>query len=440
MWMRKRLDIGWTDLLAGAWFVCLPGGRTAAQQKVEKEWSTNGGALACLSVRSGWDLLLGALALPPGGEIAMSALTIPDMARIAVHHGLTPVPVDLDLETAGPNLESLQRSITSATRAVLVDHLFGSRVRMEPIVAIAHAHGLLVIEDCAQAYDGGEYQGHPDSDVALFSFGPIKTVTALGGGVVRVRSPELLEKMRRRQSLYPIQPRMRFLFRLAKYALLKTLSSRVPFSALVRCASAAGFDYDRLVNGAVRGFPGTAFMAHIRQRPSGPLLALLRRRLRRFNRQRFDRRAALGRRLHRLLERHVFCPGAKAATHTHWVFPILAANPREVIAALRDAGFDATQGQSMAAVLPPVDRPEAAPFFTIDALAPMVFLPLYPEMPLSALETMADVVVRVCRRPAFLDIETRVLLIDDSISNAKTVLAEHQEPIADPAPRECFTR
>ena len=55
----------------------------------------------CLSVRSGWDLLLHVLAWPAGSEVIVSAITHPDMIRILRAHGLVPVPVDVDLDTLG---------------------------------------------------------------------------------------------------------------------------------------------------------------------------------------------------------------------------------------------------------------------------------------------------------------------------------------------------
>ncbi len=83
----------------------------------------------------------------------------------------------------------------------------------------------------------------------------------------------------------------------------------------------------------------------------------------------------------KLLEGKVVCPGTSLHEHVHWVFPILVDNPEEVIAALRKAGFDATQGQSMATVAPPADRPEITPCRAANVLAAMVYLPIYPEMP-----------------------------------------------------------
>ena len=147
----------------------------------------------------------------------MSAVTIPDMVRIIEHHQLVPVPVDVDGPTLQPVLEHFERSITPRTRAILVAHLFGTHIEMGPIVELARQHDLLVIEDCAQAFVGSAYAGHPDSDCALFSFGPIKTATALGGAVVRVRDAELRSRMRDLQNAYPMQSRSAYLKRLVKY-------------------------------------------------------------------------------------------------------------------------------------------------------------------------------------------------------------------------------
>ena len=64
--------------------------------------------LVCLSVRSGFDLLLQALALPAGSEILVSAVTHPDMVNIIERHDLRAVPVDLDLATLAPRAEAIR--------------------------------------------------------------------------------------------------------------------------------------------------------------------------------------------------------------------------------------------------------------------------------------------------------------------------------------------
>jgi perosamine synthetase len=403
MKVRKRLDIGWRDLFWGASWTCLPRRHVGVQRHVEETWSSDDDTLVCFSVRSGFDLLWETLHLAPQSEVLISALTIPDMAKIIRSHGLTPVPVDLDVDTAAPDMASLRRAITPAARAIVVAHLFGARIPMDPIVTVAKEHGLLVIEDCAQAFDGGIYHGHPESDVVMFSFGPIKTATALGGAVFRVRDRPLLQRMRELQSRYPLQGRLAYLRRVLKYAMLKALSSQPVFTVLTGVWTMMGYDYDRFVNRQTRGFPGPEFLRRIRQQPSTPLLAVLDRRLRRYDARRLARRTSRGQLMASLLEGRVVCPGTALHEHVHWVFPILVDNPEEVIAALRKAGFDATQGQSMATVAPPADRPETAPRQAANVLAAMVYLPIYSEMPERAIRKMARVVLSTAAPPRFLD-------------------------------------
>ena len=259
---------------------------------------------------------------------------------------------------------------------------------------VAKQRRLLVIEDCAQAFAGRQYHGHPDSDVSMFSFGPIKTATALWGAVLRVRDPELLERMRARQADYPIQTRRTYLRRLLKYAALKAFSTRPVFGAVMRACRVMGRDHDQLINGSVRGFRGEDLLARIRQQPSTPLLALLARRLRTFNSERLADRASKGELLVELLKDQVACPGATMAPHTHWVFPVLVDDPDEVIALLRQSGYDATQGQSLCVVAAPAERPELDPTDARDVLEKVVFLPLYPEMPKRAVRKMARVLLR----------------------------------------------
>ncbi len=129
MKVRKRLDIGWRDLFWGASWTCFPRRHVGVLRHVEETWSHGShddDTLVCLSVRSGFDLLWETLQLPPQSEVLISALTIPDMAKIVQSHGLLPVPVDLDVGTATPDIASLRRAITPASRAIVVAHLFGA--------------------------------------------------------------------------------------------------------------------------------------------------------------------------------------------------------------------------------------------------------------------------------------------------------------------------
>jgi dTDP-4-amino-4,6-dideoxygalactose transaminase len=389
MWARKRIDVSWTDLAFGATRCLLPASRPVAAQRVEAMWSAAGDAFASLSVRTAFDLLLAALELPRGSEVLVSAVTIRDMTRIIEEHGLVPVAVELDAATMAPDLDHLEQAVTPATRAILVAHLFGGRIDLGPLVELAAEHDLLVIEDCAQAYAGPEFTGHPAAVASMFSFGPIKTATALGGALVRVRDPAVLARMRRRQAEYPPQGRWAFLRRLAKYAGLKAISTRPVYGALVRLCRLLGVDHDRLVNGAVRGFAGDGFFRRIRRQPCAALLTLLERRVRRFNLRRLKTRAACGEALLERLAGIEVCPGAANVPHSHWVFPLLVADPPGAIAALAVAGFDATQGQSLVVVEPPDDRPELDPRVTRHTMSKVIYLPCYPELPPDAIERQA---------------------------------------------------
>lgn len=391
MWSRKRIDIGWFDLAAGV-LACLYAHRERSQSRLESAWSPQGDSMACLSVRSGLDLLLEALQLAPGSEVLVSAVTIPDMPRILEAHGLVPVPIDLQPESMAPSAEQVRAAITPQTRALLVAHLFGGRSDLEPLLKVAQAHGLAVWEDCAQAFDG-QYHGHAEADVSFFSFGPIKTATALGGALVRVQDADVLAAMRRIQTTWPVQRRWAFFCRLMKYACLKALSQRAPFSVFVRLLRLARVDHDRALNRAVRGFAGPDFFARIRKQPSAPLLALLARRVQRFRRDVLARRARLGRMLLKELSPAVVCPGSEQREHSFWVFPVLCHNPRRLIDRLWKAGFDATQGESMRVVPLPAGHPAPEPETAHRLLEELVYLPCYAEMTEEAVRRMAAVVL-----------------------------------------------
>lgn len=394
MWSRKRLDLGWDDLLAAAARTVVSPDRDSLTAEIEYQWSPAGDAIACLSVRSAFDLLLASLELPRGSEVLVSAVTIGGMLRIIEAHGLVAVPVDVDALTMSPRADALARGLSPRTRAVLVAHLFGGRIEMRPFTDFARRHELLLIEDAAQAYAGPAYTGHPAADVSLFSFGPIKTATALGGGLARVRDRRIVARMREIHSGWPVQSRSEFLARVIKYASLKTASSRPIYAALVRACRLAGCDHDRFVNGSVRGFAERDFFARIRQRPSAPLLSLLNRRLKQFDDRRIVRRALRAEQIMVGRRGTAFFPGSACEPHTHWLLPMWSTDPRRLIQLLASEGFDATQGQSLVVVPPPDGRPELDPVVARRVLNGIIFLPCYPEMNCQAVARIARVVAR----------------------------------------------
>jgi len=219
MFPRKQLDIRWVDLAHAALYCAFPRSIRAKEAELEGMFASPFPVLSAFTVRTGFDLCLGALGLPAGSEILMSALTIKEMVNIAKHHGLVPVPLDIESRTLAPEIATIEDAITERTRAIVIAHLFGTRMPMGPVIELAKKHGILVIEDCAQAFTGQDYTGHPETDVAMFSFGSIKTMTALGGALLRVKDADLLRKMRVIQRTHPAQTRKEF----AKIVLTHTI-------------------------------------------------------------------------------------------------------------------------------------------------------------------------------------------------------------------------
>jgi hypothetical protein len=351
--------------------------------------------LVCLSVRSGWDLWLGAQGLRAGDEILVSAITHPDMIRIIREHGLRAVPVDIDPETLAPRPKMLEAALTARTRVVLVAHLFGGRMDLGPVSRFARERGLLLVEDCAQAFQGPERMGDPAADVSMYSFGTLKTSTALGGAMLRVGDREVLGRMRGIQASYPSQGRGGYLKKLLRILGVLIVSRPLPYGLFARACTRFGCDLDALVGGAVRGFPSDApaatFFRRLRHRPSAPLLGMLCRRLRTFDEKRLAKRASTGSRFVRRLRVVDLHPGLHSLQRTHWLFPVIVADPEGLVADLRRCGLDASQATSSIIV---VEAPAgcSSPAEASLMMSGVVFLPVYPELPSQAFDVMSGLV------------------------------------------------
>jgi perosamine synthetase len=395
MYARHRLDISVEDIAFGV----LWHSRRLKREKLEGEvlrlCSLEEEGLVCFSVRSGWDLWLGAQGLWAGDEVLVSAVTHPDMVRIISEHGLRAVPVDIDPWTLTPRSCVLEAAFTPRTRVVLVAHLFGGRMDLGGVAKFARERGVLLVEDCAQAFKGPKRMGDPLADVSMYSFGTLKTSTALGGAILRVRDREVLDRMRWIQASYPSQGRGGYLKKLLKVLGLVTVSRPGLYGLLARACRRLGSDLDALVSGVVRGFPprepATMFLWRLRHRPSAPLLAMLSRRLRTFDGERLARRASTGERFARRLRVVDLHPGQRSLQRTHWLFPVVVEDAEALIASLRRRGLDASQATSSIAVVEaPAGR--TLPSEASLMMSGVVFLPVYPELPAQAFDVMAGLV------------------------------------------------
>ncbi|MEB3242839.1 MAG: DegT/DnrJ/EryC1/StrS family aminotransferase [Cyanobacteriota bacterium] len=156
-------------------------------------------AIGCNSGTDALILALRGLGIGPGDEVITSSFSFFATAEAISAVGATPVFVDVGDDTYLLDLERIEAAITPATRALLPVHLFGRPVDMERLTAIARAHGLLVVEDCAQA-TGASWAGRPVGswgDAGCFSFFPTKNLGAAGdGGAVVCRDPALAQRVR----------------------------------------------------------------------------------------------------------------------------------------------------------------------------------------------------------------------------------------------------
>jgi perosamine synthetase len=384
MWPRKPPDITWSDLASAKLNCFMPWRKPPTAAKVVGDWFPANEAILALSVRSGLDLLLTALDLPPGSEAIVTSPTIPDMARVLREHGVTPVPVAIDGATLEPALDDLRRAITPRTKLLLVAHLLGARVEMAPIVQLAAEHGLMVVEDCAQAYVGATYAGHPQSDVMLFSFGPIKTATSLGGAVVRVRDPHLHQKMNQIESSYRRLPQRTFLARVLKYSLMRLLTYPRIFGMVIAFLKRRGKTADEAISPLVRGFALGDLLPQLRHQPTAAQMWLLARRLSQFptkGQPRLDLRTQRGNAIAQTVPQPSFIAGRLNSTHTHWVIALVTANREQLAAALQPHGFDATILSGMTDLLPS-DSPTW--------LQQTVFLPEIMNMPEREFQRLLD--------------------------------------------------
>jgi perosamine synthetase len=376
---RHRLDLAGGDVLTGLWATVRQPDPAAAEAMVLRAAGLTDRGLACLSVRSAWDLLLQVLAWPVGGEVIVSAITHPDMVTILRQHGLRAVPVDLDLATLAPRVEDLERACTARTRAVLVAHLFGGRIDLAPIAGFARRHDVLLVEDSAQAFTGVHSLAPSAADVSLFSFGMIKTGSAVGGALVTVGDAELLSSMRKEQDSWPTLSRFGYATKLAKAGGLAVFNDPRRFGVLYRWCRRLGIDLDGMINSSTRSFAaGEALRTKIRRRPAPALLAVLSRRLRRVDGDRLSRRAAMGEELRAGLPAAYLHPGDRLLRRTHWLFPVLAPDPAALVAALADAGIDVSTGTSNLEAVPSDDGSISEHAGRL--MSSIVYLPSYPEL------------------------------------------------------------
>lgn len=200
---RQENDIrnALTSIVDGGWYIL--GKETEA---FEREFATYCGTKYCLGVANGLDALVMIFEaykllgrLQEGDEIIVPANTFIASVLAVSRAGLKPVLVEPAEGTFNIDPARARAAITPRTRGILPVHLYGTVADMEPLLALAREHDLVVVEDAAQAH--GAYSGNRRAgaigDAAGFSFYPGKNLGALGdGGAVTTSDAALAEALR----------------------------------------------------------------------------------------------------------------------------------------------------------------------------------------------------------------------------------------------------
>ena len=413
---RGQLDISYRTLIWAAWncLVCESSmnqchalereisnlWNQAAHQPVENDHhddhcpSPHRPAVVGLSLRSLLDLFLLAKQYPPGSEIIVApAINVPGMLKVLEHHQIQVVGVDLPAPPKQDTSSSTERcpirvdcnalrdSISSRTVAILVVHAFGMVCTTEEdwdeLQLLAFEKKLDLLEDCAQVYSGldqggwgrGGYCGSPKAHLSFFSFGLIKTATAVGGGIALVRDLKLANTMDRLQwSTFARQSKWNYLQRILKAVLFRLLSHNpyiyfVVYWVLTTLLARNG---DEICESWLRSFSPSltmhSFLEQIRQKPCSQLVAVLLSQLQETTTQaRVRQRAQRARQILSQLEDSnpdlvVLDPNAlpedaKQTTTTRgtfWLLPIRysAATRRSLDESIRAVGFDVSRSSS----------------------------------------------------------------------------------------------
>lgn len=152
-----------------------------------------------------------ALNLEKGSEVILPAFTIISCAQAITKAGLTPVVVDCESDTWNMDVSAIKSKITPKTKAIMVVHIYGLPVDMDPVLEIAEKYNLKVIEDAAEMH-GQTYKGRACGsfgDISIFSFYPNKHITCGEGGMILTDDDGLAERCRGARNLFFTSKRYR---------------------------------------------------------------------------------------------------------------------------------------------------------------------------------------------------------------------------------------
>lgn len=195
--LKTDIDTAIQRVLDSGWYILGP-----EVTAFEKAWAEYCGAQHAVGLGNGLDALviaLRALGVGPGDEVIVPSNTYIATWLAVTAVGARIVPVEPDLATHNIDTQKVAAAITGKTKVLLPVHLYGQPADLDPLLSLAKAHGLYVVEDGAQAH-GARYKGQrigAHGDIVCWSFYPGKNLGALGdGGAITTNNADLAEKVR----------------------------------------------------------------------------------------------------------------------------------------------------------------------------------------------------------------------------------------------------
>jgi dTDP-4-amino-4,6-dideoxygalactose transaminase len=195
--LRDEINEAMRRVAMSGWYIGGP-----EVENFEQAFAAYCEARHCIGVGNGLDALhlaLNAMDVGPGDEVIVASNTFIATLLAVSMVGATPVLVEPDPATHNLDPQGIEAAITPRTKVILPTHLYGQPADLDPILDLARAHGLLVLEDAAQAH-GARYKGRrvgAHGHAVAWSFYPGKNLGALGdGGAVTTDDPAIADRVR----------------------------------------------------------------------------------------------------------------------------------------------------------------------------------------------------------------------------------------------------
>ena len=237
--VRQELYLSWPVVMAA--FRAVMKGEIVEGRKIEEfeeQFARYLGVKYALSLPSGRMALylsLKVLKLNPGSEIIIPSFNVPEVVSTVIWAGMYPRFVDINLGTYNISPELIEENISEKTGAILLTHLYGQPAQIDKILKIAEKHGIKVIEDAAQAL-GASYQGKKVGtfgEIAYFSFGLVKNLNCLGGGMAVTSQKDLYEEMKSIVQSFLLPSSLKIAKDLWSAIVIRIATSPLVFSAMV---------------------------------------------------------------------------------------------------------------------------------------------------------------------------------------------------------------